>query len=107
MLDVFLASPHQPPQELFSHKDSPCYTRYREGVYNTEGQGRKGAGNQNTWKAISLLPDYWRSLEGTALWARCKRKEGISVLDRLKGLTVGGLMLGGTDERTRNNGDLH
>ena len=34
MLDVSLASPHQPPQDYFSHKDSPCYTRYRQWLYN-------------------------------------------------------------------------
>ena len=56
--------------------------------------------------SISLLPDYWRSLEERVLWARHERKEVISVLDGTKGLRVSGLMHGGADTRTAK-GSFH
>ena len=86
----------------FSHKPTPattritfpvkssCYTRHREWMYTRKvlrDRAGRGVGNQNTGRAVSPLPDCWRSLEGTALQAT-----------GIKGRRVGGWMHGGQTE---------
>ena len=46
----------------------------KECINSLKGQAKQGAGHQNTWQAMSLLPDYWRSLKERVLWARHERK---------------------------------